>query len=196
MSSYARFLGVVLTLGGAALLADPPDPATIEAINKQADEVAKKDWKELTRQGEALAKKHDLAKVMQLLKPRSAPQNPGIGVGKKPGDIKPDGIEAKIISMKRNPMPPDQLQKEQADLIRLAEISAAVASVSNHQSTVDKKMGEKDPAKWKEWMEEMHKESQNLIKAVKAKKPEEVRDTAKRLHNTCLECHSKIRDAD
>jgi hypothetical protein len=55
----------VLALSGATLLAEPPNLDTVKAIGKQADEVGKKDWKELTKQGQDIARKHDLAQVMQ-----------------------------------------------------------------------------------------------------------------------------------
>jgi len=195
-SKFVRFLAVAVTLGCAGLWAGAQDPKAVEAITKQADDVEKKDWKDLSRQGEAIAKANDLKDVMDLFKLRRPGEKvSGLGVGKTPGAIKPDGIEAKIMNMRKNPMAPATLEREQADLIRMAEIAAAIASVSTHQCPVDKKMGDKDPAEWKKGMEEMHKEAQNLIKAVKAKKPVDAKDAAKSLYDTCLKCHNTFRDA-
>src|SRR5438309_84768 len=130
-SKFARFLAVAVTLGCAGLWAVAQDPKAVEAVTKQADDVEKKDWKELSRQGEAIAKANDLKDVMDLFKLRRPGEKvSGLGVGKTPGVIKPDGIEAKIMNMRKTPMAPATLEREQADLIRMAEIAAAIASVS------------------------------------------------------------------
>jgi len=202
-SKFVRFFGVTLLLGCATLFAVGQDAKTAESIEKQADDAAKKDWSELSKQGQALAKAKDLdlSEVMNLFKTRKLgpggavdPKTSGLGVGKVPGAIKPDGIEAKIINMSKNPMAPATLAKEQADIIRLAERTAAIASVAVHQCPVEKKMGEKDPAKWKMWMEEMHKASVDMIKAAKDKKPVDLRNATKRAYTTCTECHAVFRD--
>src|SRR6185369_2367441 len=111
-SKFVRFFGVALVLCCATLFTIAQDAKTADSIQKQADDVTKKDWKALSKQGEALAKTHDLADVMNLMRTRKLDEKgnievktSGVGVGKEPGKIKPDGIEAKIINMKRNPMP-------------------------------------------------------------------------------------------
>jgi cytochrome c556 len=55
-------------------------------------------------------------------------------------------------------------------------------------------MGEKDPAKWKELMKNMHASSLDLIDAVKKKDAKAVKTTANKLNGTCTECHSIFRD--
>jgi len=200
-SKFVRFFGVALVLCCATLFTIAQDAKTADSIQKQADDVTKKDWKALSKQGEALAKTHDLADVMNLMRTRKLDEKgnievktSGVGVGKEPGKIKPDGIEAKIINMKRNPMPAGVLASQQADLIRMAEITAAIASVSVHQCVVDKKMGEKDPAMWKKWMEDMHTSAVEMVKAAKAKNAVALRDAAKKAHDSCLDCHKVFRD--
>jgi cytochrome c556 len=44
-------------------------------------------------------------------------------------------------------------------------------------------------------MEDMHKASDELIKALKDKKPEEVKKAANKLNGTCTECHGVFRDS-
>jgi hypothetical protein len=196
-SKYTRALGVVLALGGSALLSTAAqDKAVVATIEKQADDVGKKDWTALTKQGEEVAKKHELMDIMNLMKLRNAPGKvQGMGVGKEPGKIKPDGIDAKIINMSRNPMAQATLNREQPDLIRLAQITAAIASATIHQCPVDKKMGDKDPATWKKGMEEMHKASMDLIEALKKKDPKEVQKATFKLRGTCTDCHTIFRDS-
>ena len=196
-SNYTRALGVVLALGGGALLSmAAQDKAVVETIEKQADDVGKKDWAELSKQGEAVAKKHELMDIMNLMKLRNAPGKvKGMGVGKEPNKIKPDGIDAKIINMSRNPMAQALLNREQPDLIRMAQITAAIASATVHQCPVDKKMGDKDPAVWKKGMEDMHKASLEFIEALKKKDPMTVQKAAFKLRGTCTDCHNIFRDS-
>src|SRR3954463_13262720 len=125
MNNSARLLVVVLALGGASLMALAQPPAA--AINRQADDVLKKDWKKLSAQGATLAKNHKLEDIMRLMKLRGAAGGGGVGVGGVPGLIRPDGIEAMIISLKRRPTVPAQ---DIPAMIRAAEITAAIASVA------------------------------------------------------------------
>ncbi len=187
-------LGAALVLaGGLALAADDEKPADV--INKQADKVGKSDWETASKAGADIAKKHELLDVMNLLKLRNpAAKVQGMGVGKVPGAIKPDGIEAKIISLTKVPMIKATLEKQQADLIRMAEITAAIASVATHQPTVTEKQGKKDPKVWKELSKDMYESSKELIKALKDKDPVAVKNTANKLNGTCTECHSIFRD--
>jgi len=173
-STCARLFAVVAALGCAGVAALAEDPKTIEAIHKQADDVAKKDWKALSKQGEALAKSHEREDVMKGFK-------------------KPKNLEAKIMNLSRNPLLSQALEREQAELVRLGEITAAIASVAVHQCDVQVKTGDKDPAQWKKWMEELHQASRDLIKAAREKKPQALLDAAKNARMICAECHSVFR---
>jgi hypothetical protein len=190
------FLGLCLFLaaGYSALAADKE---AADAVAKQAEDVAKgKDWASLVKQGQPMAKKVELEQVMHLMKLRKPDdeKRSGLGVGAKPGAITPDGIEAKIINMSKAPMPAARLQKEQEALIQLAERTAAIASIGIHQCPVQAPMGQKTPAKWKELMEDMHKSSEQLIKALKDKNPAKVKEAARRLNANCNDCHAIFRD--
>jgi len=196
-SKLARFLGVMAVLGGCGLLALAQNPVLVASINKQADDVARKDWKELSSQGETLARTHDLLHVMELFRLRRlGGGNIGLGVGKVPGVITPDGIEAKLINLKRNLMPLPKLQKEAADLIRMSEITAAIASVAVHKYPGDRHQDPtKVPVEWKRQFEEMYRASKGLRQAVQEQKPDLVRDSARKVFATCVECHTVYRDA-
>src|SRR3954451_5129725 len=75
----------------------------------------------------ALAKKAELVDVMSAaFKPRS---KQGIGVGpKKTGD----GIELKIISMSKKPLPRPALRSQSKDLTRMADITRAMGEVTKN----------------------------------------------------------------
>lgn len=205
MTKCVRFLGVVAALCGAGLLSMAADDEkkdnkeVVEAITKQAEEMTKKDWSAATKEGEGIAKKHMLEDIMNLMKlrrkdPKGGGFVGGVGLGTKPGAVSPDGIEAKIINLTKNPMPLATLNKQSAELIRMAEITAAIASATVHLSPVEKKMGQKDPAKWKELMKDMHGASLDLIDAVKKKDAAGVKKMANKLNGTCTECHGIFRD--
>jgi hypothetical protein len=167
----------------------------VASIYKQADEVGNKSWKDLSKQGETIAKTHELLDIMHMMKLRNAPGNTkGVGIGPKPDAIEPDGIDAKITRMGSKIMEPGVLSKEQPDLIRMAQTTAAIASVSVHQCTVDKKMGDQNPADWKKWMEDMHRSSLELIEALKKKDPKAVQKSSSDLRTSCTECHRVFRD--
>src|SRR5262245_39366625 len=195
-----RFLGIVLALGGACLLSVAADEKeAVASIHKQADDMTKKDWAAASKAGEAIAKKHELEDIMYVMKlrranPRGAGFVGGLGIGGKPGAITPDGIEAKITRMTKSPMEMGELTKETPDLVRMAEITAAIASTAVHQCPVPAAQGQKSPAKWKELSEQMHKSSLELIDALKKKNPANVKESANRLNGTCTECHSTFRD--
>jgi hypothetical protein len=174
-----------------ALAETPAAKAAATAIQKLADDVGKKDWASLGKASSDVAKNNELEDVMNLLKlRRPGAKVVGLGIGPNAGKITPDGIEAKIISLKSKPM----AIGEQADLIRMAEITAAVAATATHQCNVDSKMGKKDPALWKTFTRDMYDSSQDLIKALKTKNIVGVKSAANKLSTTCSSCHEIFRD--
>jgi cytochrome c556 len=199
---YAMVLGIALALvaGGGVLVvrAAEESPATPD-IKKQADQVSRKGWDDLTKEGEAIAKKHSgptgLADVMAVFKLRRTDKEAkviGIGVGPKPGAILPDGIEAKLINLSRNVTPADM--NKVADLKRMAEISAAVASVATHLPNDKAKKTKDDIKKWQDSFKEMHEGSLELIKALETKNRAQAKAAAMKLHGTCTRCHGDYRD--
>jgi hypothetical protein len=118
----------------------------------------------------------------------------GWGVGPKPGEIKPDGIELKLREMaKVKPMSKAQLDKEKDALIEMADRTAAVGSVS--VATPPKKnLPGKDPKDWKKWSDDMVKASREFEKAVKAGDPKTIKDAAVKLNSSCVDCHGTFRD--
>jgi hypothetical protein len=128
-----------------------------------------------------------------MFSPRKADGSGGEGIGAKPGAIKPDCIEIKIQYLGKR-VPPTELKNDGTALQRMAYLTAAIAEVAQNKCPVEKKTGEKDPAKWKKWTEDMRESALELAKAVKAADAAAVKKTAFRLDNTCRECHGVFRD--
>src|SRR5713226_379457 len=89
-------LGSAMLLGGLWTLraADPKDAKA--GVLKIADLFAKKDNAAAKQTAEEFAKGAELMDVMDLMKLRA---KKGLGVGLKPGAIKPDGLEAFILNL-------------------------------------------------------------------------------------------------
>ncbi|HKB37961.1 MAG TPA: cytochrome c [Gemmataceae bacterium] len=201
---YAMVLGIALAVvagGGVLVVRAAEESPAAPDIKKQADLVAKKSWDDLTRDGEAIAKKHSgpngLTDVMSVFKLRRMDKEAkviGIGVGDKPGAIVPDGIEAKIINLSRNATPADMTKV--ADLKRMTEIAAAVASVATHMPNEKARKTKEDIKKWQENFKGMHEGALELIKALESKNRVQVKAAAMKLHGTCTKCHSDYRDDD
>jgi cytochrome c556 len=196
MKKYATVLGAGLALlAGVGLVAlRAADNKTLHAdTKKQADEVGKKDWDDMSKAGAAIAKKYMLDDVMYQFKPRNAKKNPGIGIGETPGVIKPDGIEQKLQNMAKRVSPADV--KAAKDLKRMAEISAAIASIAvNLPPPV---MGAKNPAAWKKHSKEMFVAAKALSKVLDSPKPkaDDIKKAVINLNATCTDCHSIFRDS-
>ena len=162
-----------------------------DAIQKLAQTVAKPDVATGRKEAEALAKTIELDSLMDLFKLRT---KDGLGVGTKPGAITPDGIEAKVMALAKKPLPQKELDAQAEGLTQAGHMVAAVALVAQHKCPVTKKMGDKDPKKWQEWTEEMHKNALELSTAAKAKQPAELKTAATKLNSSCNNCHSVFRD--
>jgi hypothetical protein len=191
MSNTVLVLSAGLLMGCSAVAltvaAAPDNKAVASAVLKQADQVGKKDWAALCKDGESIARKYDTDQLMYLLKPRNAKKNPGLGIGKTPGAIKPDGIEQKIQTLDKRVTAADV--KHARDLERIAEITAAVASVIVHQTPEGLVAGEVKARLWQEWSEEMYKASIAFRDAARTKKAAKIKAAARRLNESCMNCH-------
>jgi hypothetical protein len=128
--------------------------------------------------------------VMHQFKPRL---RGGLGIGPKPGAIKPDSIELKLLDMAKKPMSKAAIDKEAMDLTRSIEVTAAIAEVAHFYKPKEKKPG-KDPAEWTKLMNDMQAGSRELIDALKTKAPKAIYDASVRLNTSCVECHAVFRD--
>src|SRR5438132_447799 len=158
------------TSGGAA-----DDKADLRSTSQKiADAIAQKDSDQAKKLAENVAKNNDLEDVMHLMSKR----DPGgkakvFGVGKKPGAVQPDGIEAKVQNMGKL-KPQKQIDQESADLVEMAYRIAAVAEVA-HAKPPEKEDAKKKKKDWMEWSGDMRKAALELAAAAKAKKPADVK---------------------
>jgi len=184
-------IGVLAVVGnGGAAEKEAGDPAAV--IDKIAATLDKGEADAAKKQSEALAKKIEgVGDVMDLFKPRKPDGKGGLGVGDKPGDIKPDGIEKKIMELGKTELKKDAAGKEAVAIAQLANRSAAVGHVAEARS---KDEGKKDPKSWQKWSQDMQEASQDLAKAAKAKDTAKIKTAANKLNATCNDCHAKFRD--
>ncbi|HTU23258.1 MAG TPA: cytochrome c [Gemmataceae bacterium] len=137
----------------------------------------------------AIKKKfEELKPIMMVYKPR---KKGGIGMGKD----SEDDIEQTIGKMggPKYKMTPKKLADMKADLIMAGELSKAIAEIAG-QDQYAKQYAKKDAAKWKGYIKEMKKGSDELIAAVKGGNAAKVKTAANNLSASCTSCHSDFRE--
>lgn len=137
-----------------------------------------------------LAKKYSLDELMHVFKLRT---KGGLGVGETAGAITPDGIEAKLQGLQKKEADKADLAKNGKAYATIGEVSLVLAEISEAFTPKDKK-GEKDPKKWKEFVEKMRVGSKDLITASNKSDAKGLKKAAKVLNDSCIECHSIFRD--
>lgn len=197
MRMRARLIGTVamvvgLWMLGAAGTSTAGDKKKLAAsLDKIANLLEKNDVAGAKKEAEAFAKSKDfdLSDAMVVFKLRA---KGGVGVGSKPGEINPDGIEA--FSMNLEKAQQKTVDSYPAEMARMALVTAAVAEMIVNQCPVKKKMKDKDPKEWKQWSEDMHAAALELAAAAKNKKLNDIKAAAKKLNNSCVSCHSPFRE--
>ena len=137
-----------------------------------------------------LAKNYSLDELMHVFKFRA---KGGLGVGETAGAITPDGIEAKLQGLQKKEADKADLAKNGKAYATIGEVSLVLAEISEAFTPKDKK-GEKDPKKWKEFVEKMRVGSKDLITASNKSDAKGLKKAAKVLNDSCIECHSIFRD--
>jgi hypothetical protein len=179
-------LGIVALSVVSTKADDDDDTKAIKAA--AADVVKLVDTKgDVSEEAEALAKKHEIDKVMHGFKPRN---RGGFGIGSVPGAIVPDSIELKIIDLgkKKTGDIKTELAKYSADMLRMAEITRAIAEINEFSAPT---AGKKNPKLYKKFNDDMKKTSKDLIEAIKMVDAEKVKAAANSLNKTCIECHAR-----
>jgi hypothetical protein len=172
----------------------PGDRGEAGAIQRLADLVARQDDAALKHEAEAVARRYkNLRPLMRLFKERTK-EGGGLGVGKKPGSIQPDGIERKIRALAAAAPTGGELDEQRDALVRMAQVTAAVAAVTRHKCEVRHKTGYLDPKDWERWSEGVQQSSSDLGEAVVARDGSKVQAAAANLYANCTSCHRIFRE--
>jgi len=185
-------LGLAFLVTGGRTQAD--DATNIrDAVQNAAKALASGDNAGAEKIATDLAKSvEQLEDVMNMMSKRTPSGKGGLGVG-KPGEITPDGIEAKIQNLSKKPLPAQQLDKESDALIEMAFRVEAISEVAKAKAP-EKDEGAKKKKDYLEWAGDMKKAAQELSEAAKAKDPKRVKTAAASLNNACNNCHGVFRD--
>jgi hypothetical protein len=175
---------------------DKEDKELRDNITKLADAIKgdkKADFAKLVK----MIEKADLDDIMGVQSLRDKNGTGGLGIGAKPGKIRPDGIEAQLRDrLAEKALTAKQLKDESEALIKACYIMAAVAKVAHGKCPVDKKCGCKNPADWKKWSEAMEKDAIALAKELEKKDASgaKVKTAATKLYGNCTSCHAVFKN--
>lgn len=198
LAAGAALLGLSLLFLAGGRAADEKDLKG--DLNKVVQTAADKSAADVQKAGAdfAKAKKIDndnIKDVMDYLGKRDPddPKSVGWGVGKKPGDIKPDGIELKLRDLAKKALSKAAGKDEKDALIELGNRTAAVGSIAL-ASPPKKDLPDKKIKDWKKWSEDMVKSSEDFKKAAKGGDPKAIKEAATKLNSSCVDCHAAFRD--
>jgi hypothetical protein len=193
MCAVGLAVGVVLVVGAVGL-AQAPNPAVV-AARKDILDVAKavEDGKgDKVVQAKVKAIKNKPTDLEDLMKVFKMHKKAGIGFGPKPT---PDsGIEVKINELQRNANGPAAaaLKKDSEDLVKMAYVTMAMAEITKpHFIKPVNGKGKKD---WDKWLDDQKQSSVDLIAAVRRGNAKAVAAAAKKLQDSCTECHAAFRN--
>ncbi len=191
MTHRVRSAALAAALALGAWLVAAADSRTAETQGAKAgpynDDIAQ--LAEGKGSADAIAKKAELGDVMQAFKPRS---KGGLGVGPTPDAIKPDGIELKFIALgKAKSVNKADLAKQGDALAKAADETRAIADVAILYTEKD---GKKNPAKWKQYAEDMRTAAGELANAARKHDAKAVKQAVEKVNGSCVSCHADFRD--
>ncbi len=184
-------LGIFLLSGNAATSADDDAKKTIKAAQKDIVDLAKdvESGKIDPKRAAAIRKKYeDLQDVMTVFKPRG---KVGLGVGPV---AEFDGIEIKLRNLRRGALSKAALDKESADLIKMAYVNLAAAEIVEHYAPAKKNKEGKSAKEWKQHTADWKKASKEFVDAVKKKNPAAVKKAAGSIDEACVSCHNDFKE--
>ena len=160
-------------------------PPTKEEIQKARDAIEEM-VKTAGKGADKVAASNEIAAVMQAFKPEA-----------KGGIMAGQGIELKVMALAKKTVPADQLAKESADLIKMAQHTKAIGDINHYYAPKDKKP-KMDPKDWVKYNDDMKKFSLELVEVLKKPKadPAEVKKVSNSLNSSCVNCHTTFRDAE
>lgn len=119
----------------------------------------------------------------------------GLGIGPRPDEIKPDGIELMLCRMDQQPpLPNDFYDRYAAELARAFYLTAAIGEGHRYHCPVPNKQGKKDPKDWDRFSVEVRDNALSLAEALKQKQYDRARVLGKQLNHSCVSCHEIFRD--
>ena len=161
-----------------------------DKLKKLTDAIAEGREKDLADLKKALNDATDLKHIMwAAYKPQA---KGGLGANTKPDSTTGMGIERKLDLIAQKGLPQTQLTRESADLIRMGQVAQAVAEIAE-MNTPKKDETKKAVADWKKFNKEQKDAALDLIEAVKANNPSQVRTAATKLYGSCTSCHGVFR---
>jgi hypothetical protein len=201
MRKVTRFGAASLTLAvfGLVLLGhidgrDKEDGDTKGSVEKIAEAHAKGDKAAAKTKAAALAKSiEEVGEVMDLMvlrkkDPDTGKIKGGFGVGDKPGDVIPDGIDRKLSGIARDGISQGKLDKEVKALKKMAYRTAAILEVALAKPP-EKDEGKKTRKAWDTSATEARDAILELAKALDEKSPAATRKAAARAYDACEACH-------
>jgi hypothetical protein len=208
MREFTRMLGLVgvaLTVAVWLLAAVGSSPA--DDKKKDDDKEEKETRDNVLKLADAIqnGKKTDVPKLVKALEKaeledimgcqslRDKTGTGGVGIGPKPGVIRPDGIEAKLRDhLSQRALKPKEVTDQGKALIRACYIMAAIAEAAKDKCPVKKKDGCKDPKDWAKWITDMNKDAIALAKELEGKNPSpaKIKTAATKLYGNCTSCHA------
>jgi hypothetical protein len=188
----AMVAGIGLLSGGYASSADEQGGLK-GSVQKVADALASDNAAEASKLAADIAKSGEIEEVMNLMKRRDQAKDKKkvFGVGETPGESKPDGIEARVLNLKKTSK--SQLDKDNAALITMAYRIAAIAEIAKAKPP-EKDEGNKKKVDWLKWAGSMGDSAKELATAAKNKSLPEFKAAADKLNSACSNCHSTFRD--
>jgi hypothetical protein len=103
-----------------------------------------------------------------------------------------NGVEAKIASLRKRELTKDKLAKERDEIILMAYKTAVIGSMA-HSYAPARKVGQKDPAVWRELSIQMRDGGAAVAEAARKSDPAALLKAADRLESSCTACHSVFR---
>jgi len=162
-----------------------------DEVLRIADLIARNDGDGARKRAKTLPADLDPEDVMSVLSPRKR-KGGGVGLGPKPGEITPDGIEQKVqVLAEKKRLTQKALDKQAQALERAGYIAAAAALAVQDRPPVRGTKARKD---WKKWAGDMHEAARDFAAAAKAKNPARVKNAATKLKDSCIRCHQGFRD--
>lgn len=146
----------------------------------------KRDSADLAVEARAIRRGNDeLNDIMLAFKPKD---KGGAGYGKMG-----EGIELKVIGLGKRALPAATLTKEKDDLIKLANLTLAVAEVTAHYAPA-KPRGGRGKKDWDRHVADLKTGAKALRQAARDGKAAALKSAANVMTNACNNCHTDFRD--